>query len=120
MSARLPVADIKFIADFAAFCRTKGDEGYVFTDRCSCALASFLRETGREPMACVIPGYWFTDEAAYEAAIADDWRNLEGRACASVPEGIDDCLNTGECDDRTFSALADRLEALIADAPRSA
>lgn len=41
MSARLPLKDIVFISEFAAFCRTKGDASYVASDAGICALAQF-------------------------------------------------------------------------------
>lgn len=97
MAHRLPLADIQFIADFAAFCRTKGDEEYNPGRVAECALAQFghprvasawdLREAG-------IP------VAAYTQAV-----------------GYDHDGGPGHCGPYTFSALADRLEALIADAP---
>jgi acyl dehydratase len=89
MSHRLPIADIAFIADFAAFCRTKGDEAYDFCDSDACALAQFgFPGVGR--IAC---------------------RRL------GIPEAAFDAANPIVSSVGTFSALADRLEALIADAP---
>jgi hypothetical protein len=83
MAHRLPIADIKFIADFAAFCRTKGDEGYDPTLPNACALAQF-------GYPCAIP--------------------------SSVPAGVfRAATRLGSA--YTFSALADRLERLITDAP---
>jgi hypothetical protein len=92
MAHKLPLADIQFISDFAAFCRTKGDDGYDFwsTDDSAdgCALVQFTHSKG------------------LTAETDDDWvphhRLLSGVLRAKP---------------WTFSALADRLEALIADAP---
>lgn len=86
MSIRLPVADIKFIADFAAFCRTKGDEEYGRCDADSCALAQFGHPGVQHNELRGVP------EVAFSAALAGPFPS-------------------------TFSALADRLEALIVDAP---
>lgn len=88
MSHRLPVADIQFIADFAAFARSKGDEAYDYLDPdVGCALAQFGH-----------PGVDFIDGA-----------NTDG-----IPEAVDGAAVSYPW---TFSALASRLEALIADAP---
>jgi hypothetical protein len=105
VSHRLPLADIRFISDFAAFCRTKGDETYNYSDNWNCACAQFLIASGRAKSPCVGGiGYarWL-DEAASDSA-------------RDFPAGMAEALynrDTGH----TFSALADRLEALIVDAP---
>lgn len=97
MSARLPLADIQFIAAFAAFCRTKGDEGYNYFATGDCAIARFLKGTGR----CADPSV-----GAYR------WRDQATGEVHHFPEF------TAEAEEpHTFPALADRLEALIADAP---
>jgi hypothetical protein len=85
MAQRQPLADIQFIADFAAFCRTKGDERYSYVNSELCALGQF----GHPGLDC--------DE------IIDRFGAGVESALVSDPEN--------------FSALADRLEALIADAP---
>jgi hypothetical protein len=83
MSHRLPLADIQFISDFAAFARAKGDEGYNPAIANACALAQF----------------------GYLAAGPDTVPRAAFRAATNF--GLE----------YTFSALADRLEALIAGAP---
>lgn len=90
MSHRLPLADIQFIADFAAFCRTKGDEAYDYSYASRCALAQFgYPDVQYGALGCV-------PEEAFWAAIGED-----------IPLG----------EPHTFSALADRLEAILADTP---
>lgn len=98
---KLPLADVIFIQDFAAFCRTKGDEAYNYCRPHSCALAQFVDASGLAD-ASGLP------------------------LCRRMEEGFDPledgilepALNTGGRDkDYTFSALADRLEALLVDAP---
>lgn len=98
MSHVLPLADILFIADFAAFCRTKGNEEYDYFSTRTCAVAQFVRETGLCDNPCV--GGWH-------------WRDTATEEIHRFPKGFD-----AECEEPyIFSALADRLEALIADAP---
>ena len=102
----LPLADILFISEFSAFCRTKGDEAYRFTSPGHCALAQFLKETGRATDPSVGP---------------DDWCDGCGPDI-SLPAGLNDALSNESFEDCestwTFSALADRLDALIAHAPK--
>lgn len=67
MSARQPLEDIAFISEFAAFCRSKGDETYGRCDAYACALAQFGH-----------PGVQFTElrgvpEAAFQAALEGDY-----------------------------------------------
>lgn len=109
MSHRLPLKDIKFIADFAAFCRTKGDEAYDYVEPQECACCQFLRETGRAAEPSVIPNKWRDF-----AVDGFEFKNQmpEGMEAALVAEG---CF--GQSDAWTFSALAHRLEALLADVP---
>lgn len=101
--------EVSFISDFAAFCRTKGGEEYSFGSVCNCALAQFLRASGR----CENPrvsgyGRW-SDKGSSESFQAPfDFRG------STEEERV---LHTLLGRERTFSALADRLEALIADAP---
>lgn len=102
MAHRLPLADIKFIADFAAYARGRGDEPYNYGDDGHCACAQFLKDTGRAAEPAVGPEYWID---------LSNWNS------ADLPEGVNRALNQREFDCR-FSALADRLEALIADAPK--
>lgn len=100
MSHRMPLNEIDFISRFAAFCRTKGDERYDYTDPFGCALAQFVDETGR------------TDAESLPF-------------CERMKVGFDPiedsvlevALNSGKDGGYNFSALADRLEALIVDAP---
>jgi hypothetical protein len=103
MAQHLPIADIKFIAEFAAFCRTKGDGAYAYTSNCGCACAQFLLASGRAKTPHVIPGAW--------GERSGDWPN-------EMPEGVQDALNPRGCSaDFRFDLLADRLERLISDAP---
>jgi hypothetical protein len=96
MAHRLPLADYQFIADFAAFARSKGDGAYEAGDSEICALAQF-----GHPNVIVWSGEEVDEDgepslvpfSAYEAVVRDDSGGY------------------------TFSALADRLEALLADAP---
>lgn len=79
----LPLADIIFIQDFAAFARSKGDGRYEFTDTRSCALGQF----GHPGLLCAqIVEKFGRDIFDAVNPIGGDW---------------------------TFSALADRLEALL-------
>jgi hypothetical protein len=89
MSHTLPLADIQFIADFAAFARSKGDGGYEEADGAVCALAQF--------------GYVHIVDSGDCARQGVPWAAYHAAALCPGPY--------------TFSALADRLEALIADAP---
>lgn len=102
MSQRVPLKDLEFIRDFAAFCRTKGDESYNYTDRCGCACAQFLQASGRADEPDVEPDQWFGNDGLWHPMpyVVD---NMGGGVLANEP--------------RTFSALADRLEALLVDAP---
>lgn len=85
MSARLPLSDIQFISDFAAFCRTKpAGEEYFFFSAGACALAEF----------------------GHPGVQSDNLRGVPYKALHAAAE-----------EPRTYPALADRLEALIADAP---
>jgi len=100
MAHRLPLADIQFIADFAAYARGRGDVVYDYLDTANCAACQFLRDTGiaRAPL------------------VADNrWR--EARGPFNYVEMPDIDLPALVKHPRTFSALAVRLEALIADAP---
>lgn len=103
MAHRLPLADIAFIADFAAFARSKGDEEYDYCDPPACALGQYVRHAGigdgLAELPCGVHRFCGSDFA--------DWDPGDGTDLKRV------LLNTP----RTFSALADRLEALIATAP---
>jgi hypothetical protein len=113
MSQRLPLADIQFISDFAVFARSKGDEKYTFTDNRSCACAQFLLASGRADEPLVWMECWFDDAGARR-----ELPELVQTAIYGVSGTWDDYVNDKVKDGpRTFSALADRLEALIADAP---
>lgn len=95
MAHRLPLKDIKFIADFAAYARSRGDEAYDYMNPSECAIAQFA-ETGAsipESVALHVSG------AVYDLAMG-----------TPVEEAL------VSCDD--FAALADRLEALLVDAPK--
>lgn len=106
MAHRLPLADIQFIADFAAYARGRGPgEGYDYCSNYNCAGAQFLRDTGRAKCPDVGPFGWRDDAL--------------GQECDTpFPPGVEDALNPSNSRTvHTFSALANRLEALIADAP---
>lgn len=108
MSSKLPLKDIEFIADFAAFCRSKGDERYNFFNNCDCALAQFLRFSGRCENPYVIGlGQWKPADEHGE-----NWRQVPFDR-----EGTPGHERILGREPYTFSALATRLEALIADAP---
>lgn len=91
------------IADFAAFCRSKGEDTYRYTDNCGCALAQFVSARD-ERSVVVVPGFFeyadtgervFYDNDDLEDAVSaldEADRHLRGR--------------------KSFSALADRLDAL--------
>jgi len=102
MSAHLPLADITFIAEFAAFARAKGGGAYRYSDFTNCACAQFLKASGRCAKPLVYAHHW-EDEAGGE-----HW--FPGGFASPIGIAISD-------GDHTFSALADRLEALITDAP---
>ena len=81
MAHRLPLADIKFIADFAAFCRGKGDEEYDYWDIKRCAGALFLIETGRAPNGCAYStnDYYLKDAAGKVGTqTAATWSGFSG------------------------------------------
>ncbi|MGQ3081051.1 MULTISPECIES: hypothetical protein [Alphaproteobacteria] len=85
------------IADFAAFCRSKGG-GYDYGDPDGCALCEFvLHDTGRA-IRVGSDGYRFLDEEGHE------YTKFDPRLI-----GI---LSDGEIDP-SYAALAERLEALI-------
>ena len=94
MSAPLdrPPSDTLFISEFAAFCRTKGDGGYDFwaiDDSASgCALTQFSHSRGLS--AEDDPDWGPRHVRLSYALMAKPW---------------------------TFSALADRLDALLVDSP---
>ncbi len=107
MSQKLPLADIAFIADFATFARSKGDETYDYCEPGDCALAQFLRASGRAIDPSVSGyGLW------HDAAKSEAWE------CHKSPAGVHGAINPDPCGEWfSFSGLAVRLEALIADAP---
>lgn len=93
MAHRLPLSDIQFISDFAAFARSKGDEAYDGLMPSQCALAQF----------------------GYPGVVADAHKRATDRAERKIPYSAyaAAALHGGY----TFSALADRLEVLLVDAP---
>ena len=88
----IPFKDLEFIRDFAAFCRTKGDERYNFFSVGECAVTQFLHTRGIGIPSDENPGSEWVR-----------WHNVAGGTAMTSPW--------------TFSALADRLEALLVDAP---
>jgi hypothetical protein len=103
MAQKQPIADIRFLTDFHAYCLTRGDEAYDFVDPGECACCQFLKDTGRAASPRVIPENW------RDGMLSDERYPL--------PEGLNSALNARFRADWTFSALAKRLEALLADAP---
>lgn len=103
MAHRLPLSDIKFLADFHAYCLTRGDEEYNYCNASGCALAQFLKDTGR----------WDADEQPLGI-----YKPLAPRGAWFPEEGSELYLALNNVGDETFSALATRIEALLADAPR--
>lgn len=104
MTTRLPLKDFEFIRDFAAFCRTKGDEGYDYLDPWECACAQFLKASGRAAAPSTAGGFWVD-------------RAIDRYARHPLPNGLDGIGGALLEDPRTFSALATRLDALLVDAP---
>jgi hypothetical protein len=96
MSHNQPLNDIQFITDFAAFCRGKGDEEYDFDSVTQCAGAQFMRSKR-------------SDFAEFGA---DGWESTSGK-WHSVPDVCGQLIAAPQ----TFSALALRLEALLANSP---
>lgn len=88
------------IADFAAFCRSKGDEAYNFYDTKRCALAQYGRSVLGDNFLC--------------AGVNEVCERGAGRIYT-----LDDLTRATllgrNVESRTFAALADRLEALIAE-----
>lgn len=103
MSTRYPVKDIEFIADFAAYARSRGDAWYDYNNPGQCACCQFLRDTGR---------------AEVPRVVSSDWRDgLQSAKRFPLPKGLDAALVAEGEGDWVFSALATRLEALICNAP---
>ena len=87
MSARLPLKDHIFISEFAAFCRSKGDEEYDSLHPRHCALGQFGHPGICTKTDCSEQGVpW----SAYYAAALDDGPY-------------------------NFASLATRLESLLSD-----
>ena len=85
------------IADFAAFCRSKGDEAYDYVEPRSCALALFLQID-----------HPFADVGGHSYCLEGE----DEEDGIPIPFGVHNGLTAHP---RTFAALADRLEALIAE-----
>ena len=100
MAHRLPLADIQFISDFAVYARSRGDVSYSYCDAATCALAQFLRDTGRIDLA--------EQPCGVTKPYGLNWFPARGTPLVKA-------LNCGNA--YTFSALASRLERLIVDAP---
>jgi hypothetical protein len=106
MAHRHPLKDIAFLTEFAAFCRGKGEEGYCYTDPGNCALAQFARE--RFPDATSLP-CGVRKASVFGDRPDEHWNPTYG-------SDLHDALCAHGAAAR-FSALADRLEALLVDAP---
>ena len=89
MTHRIPIADIAFLSEFAAFARAKGEEEYCASDVNACALAQFGYVGSLSSKLPQVP------EAAFNAAVYGETGDGSG----------------------TFNQLADRLDALLADVP---
>ena len=91
------------IADFAAFCRSKGGGTYEYVDNCGCAVAQFVADRDGRPV------FVFPQLVEY----------MDGdRERFSFSEEIEAAVNAYDDHDdnkRSFAGLADRLEALIAE-----
>ena len=87
MTQPLPLSDIEFLTEFAAWCREQ-DGTYDYWEADNCAVMQFLRDTGK-PHGRI-----------------DGWE-IETRI-----RGIQPALNHPS-GDWTFAALADRVEQLI-------
>jgi hypothetical protein len=86
------------LPDVLTWARTKpADEAYDYLANCNCALAQFLRETGRSPSP------WVT---------GFDWRegSFDGQR-HQMPKVVADAVNAFP---NTFGAFADRLEKVLA------
>ncbi len=84
-----PLADTLFLQNFAAFCRAQGDATYEWDRPSVCALAQFGYPGALFPVLDGIP------LDAYQAALLAGERDGPAR----------------------FSDLADRLDAILVDAP---
>jgi hypothetical protein len=106
MSARLPLGDIEFIADFATYARGRvPSEPYDYSSIDNCACCQFLRD--RRGIDQPRVG-------------GDSWGQIGNPSQEPLPEALADALvkrERGPNDGRTWGRLADRLEALIADTP---
>lgn len=105
-----PLEEIVFLTEFRDFCRSKGEERYDYCSNGGCAIAQFIGATGRAQKPYVS---WFglwTD-----AAVNDDLSDDGG--FNKSPDGVHGAVRAKP---RTFSALADRLDALIPAAVRQA
>lgn len=83
------------VADFAAFCRGRGDEGYTYSNPFGCALALFLRQD--HPDANVGSRHY---------ALSMDF----GAEEIEIPLGVKRAVQGRPF---KFSAVADRLGALV-------
>jgi hypothetical protein len=97
MAHKLPLNDIRFLTEFHAYCLTRGDEAYSYYNARNCACGQFLKS--REPAFFCTGGPWWYDNK---------------NEAHDLPEGL--AAATAQLP-FTFSALATRLEALLADAP---
>lgn len=92
MSQHLSPSGRKFVSDFAAFCRSKGDEEFDADAPNKCALAQFG-----------YPGVTSAELGDVPPAVYGAVLTVGGLSYDELPI--------------TFSALADRLESLISDSP---
>jgi hypothetical protein len=95
-SASPPRADFT-VADVLAWARTKpASETYDYCDNDNCALAQFLRETGRAKRARVNPLFWRD--------------GVNSKRTHPIPHGLNDAaLEGGE----TFGGFVEQLEQLV-------
>jgi hypothetical protein len=78
------------------------DEAYDYGDPGGCAIARFLRETGRVSLPVVGEFYW---------------RNLGDELGRRLPAHLDDLVFADrDVSQRTFGALTSRIEALVVPA----
>lgn len=96
------------VADFATFCRSKGELTYDYSSNCACALATYLIEAkglnaGYGPNSFSVGGEYVSIRGA-------DYERFEH----GLSVGIRSALHAGN-----YRDLAVRLEALLPAAPAS-
>lgn len=96
------------LADFAAFCRSKGSRTYDYHSNCGCAVATYLVEA--KGMVAGYGANTFSVGGGHVSVRGADHRTVEHR----FDDGVSAALHVGN-----YRDLADRLEALLPAAPAS-